>query len=74
MIYKLLPNSPVFGPATSVLRFNDDGTITSIPYSPPNMDYQNFKSEINSDTAQLEDADGNLMTPDEAKAYVATLP
>lgn len=74
MIYKLIPDSPVFGPATSVLRLNEDGTITSIPYDPSNMDYQNFKTQINDETAQLEDTDGVLMTPDEAKAYVATLP
>lgn len=29
---------------------------------------------INDDTAQLEDADGVLMTAEEAKAFVATLP
>lgn len=32
------------------------------------------KSQINADEAQLEDADGNPMTADEAKAFVATLP
>jgi hypothetical protein len=46
----------------------------TIPYDPANTDYQNFKTQINDETAQLEDADGNLMTPEEAKAYVATLP
>lgn len=45
-----------------------------IPFDPANSDYQNFKAQINDETAQLEDADGNLMTPEEAKAYVATLP
>ena len=41
---------------------------------PDNTDYQNFKKQINADEAQLEDADGNLMTAAEAKAYIATLP
>lgn len=45
-----------------------------IPFDPANTQYQTFKTEINDETAQLEDADGVLMTPDEAKAYVATLP
>ena len=36
--------------------------------------YQTFKAQINADEAQLEDADGVLMTADEAKAFVATLP
>ena len=33
-----------------------------------------IKQAINDDTAQLEDADGDLMTAEEAKAFVATLP
>jgi len=45
-----------------------------IPFDPANTDYQQFKQAINDDTAQLEDADGNLMTAEEAKAFVATLP
>jgi hypothetical protein len=39
-----------------------------------NIDYQTFKQQINDGTAQLEDADGNLMTEQQAKDYVATLP
>jgi len=54
-----------------VIRLSDEAFI---PYDPANTDYQNFKAQINDETAQLEDADGNLMTPEEAKAYVATLP
>ena len=50
------------------------GQAISIPFNPENTDYQNFKVQINDETAQLETADGVLMTPDEAKAYVATLP
>ena len=46
----------------------------TIPFDPANTDYQNFKKQINADEAQLEDADGNLMTAEQAKAYVATLP
>ena len=49
-------------------------TYTSIPFDPANTDYQNFKTQINDETAQLETVDGTLMTPTEAKAYVATLP
>ena len=43
-----------------------------IPFDPANTDYQTFKKQINEGTAQLEDADGNLMT--DAKDFVATLP
>ena len=64
------------------LNRNIDGNICSvnssdgwsIPFDPANTDYQQFKQAINDDTAQLEDADGNLMTAEKAKAYVATLP
>ncbi len=50
------------------------GQLVSIPFDPANTDYQNFKKQINADEAQLEDAEGNLMSPEQAKAYVATLP
>ena len=63
IMYKLIQ----FG----VLRLADN---TFIPFAPDNTDYQNFKKQINADEAQLEDADGNLMTAEQAKAYVATLP
>ena len=46
----------------------------AIPLDPANTDYANFKKEINEETAQLQDADGNTMTSSEAKAFVATLP
>ena len=53
----------------AVQRLSDNACI---PFDPANTDYQNFKKQINADEAQLEDADGNLMT--DAKAFVATLP
>ena len=52
----------------------ESNCITSIPFDPANTDYQNFKKQINADEAQLEDAEGALMTAEQAKAYVATLP
>ena len=55
----------------TVQRLSDNACI---PFDPANTDYQNFKKQINADEAQLEDADGNLMTAEQAKAYVATLP
>jgi hypothetical protein len=54
-----------------VIRVADNAFI---PFDPANTDYQNFKAQINADEAQLEDADGNVMSAEEAKAYVATLP
>ena len=61
------------GEIVSVFKTNGD-SVWSIPFDPANTDYQNFKKQINADEAQLEDADGNLMTAEQAKAYVATLP
>ena len=55
---------------SGVIRLSDGAAI---PADPDNTDYQNFKYQINHDEAELEDADGNLMSPEQAKAYVATL-
>ena len=66
-MYKLLKN--IDGVECAVFRIADN---TSIPFAPDNTDYANFKKEILADEAQLQDADGNLMT--DAKAYVASLP
>lgn len=46
----------------------------SIPFAEGNTDYANFKREINEGTAQLEDADGSLMTAEQAKQFVKELP
>ena len=58
----------------SVMRNDGNEQYTSFPADPANTDYENFKAQINADEAQLEDADGVLMSPEEAKAFVATLP
>ena len=70
-MYKLI--SPLFPntECTAVLRVEDNATI---PFISDNTDYQNFKAQINNESAQLEDADGVLMSAENAKAYVATLP
>lgn len=57
--------------STSVIRLHDGACI---PFDPANTDYQTFHQQIKADEAQLEDADGNLMTAVDAKAFVATLP
>jgi len=54
-----------------VIRLADNAFI---PFDPANTDYANFKKEILADEAQLQDAEGNTMTPEQAKTYVATLP
>jgi len=64
--YKLLPQS------NNIVQRLSDGAC--IPINLDNTDYANFKKEILADEAQLEDADGDVMSADAAKAYVATLP
>ncbi len=44
---------------------------TSIPFNPDNTDYTRFKKEVLAG-AELQDADGNVMT--DASAFIATLP
>ena len=66
-MYKLIINS--FGNVNVVERLTDNAFI---PFDPANTDYANFKKEILADEAQLQDAEGVIMT--DAKAYVATLP
>ena len=68
-MYKLYKD-PLIGNLLDVVILNK----TSIPFDPSNTDYQRFKAQINADEAQLEDADGNVMTPEAAKQFVATLP
>lgn len=63
VIFKLLSS-------TSVLS----STGFVIPFQVDNTDYQLFKAQIEAGTAELEDEEGILLTPEQAKAYVATLP
>jgi hypothetical protein len=55
----------------AIQRLSDGACI---PFVDGNTDYANFRKEILADEAQLQDADGNTMTPEQAKTYVATLP
>ena len=71
-MYKLY-KCGIGGLNTGVMKVNAD-SITSIPLDPANTDYANFKKEIFADEAQLQDAEGVLMTAEQAKAYVSTLP
>ena len=54
--------------AEAIIRLADNA---SIPFDPANTDYQTFKKEVLAG-AELQDADGNVMT--DASAYIATLP
>jgi len=54
--------------ASSVIRLSDNACI---PFDPANTDYQTFKKEVLAG-AELQDADGNVMT--DSAEYVRTLP
>ena len=69
-MYKQSPNHPVFGKAQSVIR-TTDGACS--PFDPANTDYANFKKEV-LEGAELQDADGVVMSADAAKEFVRELP
>ena len=53
-----------------VIRLSDNACI---PFDPANTDYQQFKKDV-LEGAELQDADGNVMTPDEAMIFISNLP
>ncbi len=66
--YKLFANK-----ANVILSANrSDGW--AIPLTDPaNTDYAEFKKAVTAG-AELQDADGNVMSPEAAQAFIATLP
>jgi hypothetical protein len=51
------------------------GNLTlGIPFIDGNTDYANFKTAILEDKAQLQDAEGNTMTAEQAKDFIKELP
>ena len=71
--YQLVLNAIETQPS-AVNKFEDGMQLASIPFDPANTDYANFKKQILADEAQLQDADGNTMTAEQAKDYVRSLP
>jgi len=71
-MYKLVKNDSITGkPSNAVERLSDNAFI---PFDPANTDYANFKTAILEDKAQLQDADGNTMTAEQAKDFIKELP
>jgi hypothetical protein len=68
-MYKLikLPNGSL---ANSVENLDNN---TFIPFDPANTDYQAFKKEVLAG-AELQDADGNVMTQAQADDFIKELP
>ena len=56
-----------------ILFTSNDGQVYSIPQDPANTDYAEFKKAVTAG-AELQDTDGNIMTSQDAQAFIATLP
>lgn len=48
-------------------------TNSFIPFDPANTDYASFKKDV-LEGAELQDADGNVMSAKKAKEFIQTLP
>ena len=59
------------GQLADVVRRLSDGA--SIPFDPANTDYAEFKKAV-TEGAELQDADGNVMSPEAAQEFIRTLP
>jgi hypothetical protein len=66
-MYKLINDR--FGNLSCIFRTTDSA---SIPVCADNTDYANFKKEVLAG-AELQDADGNVMTTEKANAFIGTL-
>jgi len=64
-----IPNKHT-GQETSITRLIDNACI---PFDPANTDYQTFKKEVLAG-AELLDADGNVMTQEQADDFIKELP
>ncbi len=56
--------------ANGIIRTSDNA---SIPFDPANTDYQTFKKEVLAG-AELQSAEGQAMSQEEANQFIATLP
>jgi len=68
-MYKLHKNTS--GEIISI-TFQTATSCSDIPFDPANTDYANFKKEVLAG-AELQDADGNVMTQEQANEFVGGL-
>jgi len=67
----LTPHEITGEPIPAIKRLFDNAFIQ---FDPANTDYAEFKEQILTNKAELQDVDGITMSPDAAKQFVATLP
>jgi len=70
-MYKLIKN-PITG-NINVVNKQTETVLLSIPFASDNTDYQTFKEEVLAG-AELQDADGNVMTQEQVNEFINTLP
>jgi hypothetical protein len=56
-----------------VIRTDANSQVWAIPFDPANTDYAQFKKAV-AEGAELQDADGNVMSAEAAQVFVGTLP
>jgi len=69
-MYKLIKG---FQNSIGLIKNKEDGSLMAIPTDPANTDYANFKKEVLAG-AELQDADGNVMTQEQADDFIKELP
>ena len=69
-MYKLYKDGTTQELLNITIRLSDDA---SIPFDPANTDYAEFKKAVMAG-AELQDADGNVMTEQAAQDFIRTLP
>jgi hypothetical protein len=57
-----------------IIRQTGEESYTSFPVQADNPNWIAFKTAILEDKAQLQDADGNTMTAEQAKDFIKELP
>jgi hypothetical protein len=73
-MYKLLTLKGMFENEQHIIRNDGNGSYTSFPAQEDNPNWVNLKKAISEETAQLQDAEGNLMTAQAAKDLIKELP
>lgn len=69
-MYKLCSKNPATNKTEAVQNMD---TFAFIPFDPANVDFANFKKEVLAG-AELQDADGNVMSQKDAEAFIKELP
>ena len=72
-MYKLIIN-PITNQVDKVMLISDNNIVVFGLDNPESSTFINFKKEIAEETAELQDADGNTMSPEEIAKFLTTLP